>query len=126
MEPVIPALHTAGCCVGNVLPAVCPPHLVALTLHQRNKFLFSFGVLHALVNGVHQPELPALALGGGAVFPAAYPLLFHLLLRRRQDLQAMCGTYFIVGYPVGLQVGGALVEFLAVLERDAVHHQVIV
>ena len=32
----------------------------------------------------------------------------------------------IAGQPVGLQISGALVEFLAVLERDAVHHQVIV
>ena len=32
----------------------------------------------------------------------------------------------IAGQPVGLEVSGALVEFLAVLERDAVHHQVIV
>ena len=38
----------------------------------------------------------------------------------------MGGTDFIAGQPVGLQVNGALVEFLAVLERDAVHHQVIV
>ena len=32
----------------------------------------------------------------------------------------------IAGQPVGLQISGALVEFPAVLERDAVHHQVIV
>ena len=32
----------------------------------------------------------------------------------------------IAGQPVGLQISDALVEFLAVLERDAVHHQVIV
>ena len=126
MEPVIPALHTVGCCVGDILPAVCPPHLVALTLHQRNKFVFGFGVLHALVDGIYQPNLPALALGGGSVFPAAHPLLFHLLLRRRQDLQAVGDADRIAGQPVGLEVSGALVEFLAVLERDAVHHQVIV
>ena len=33
---------------------------------------------------------------------------------------------FIVGYPVGLQVGGTLMKFLAALEADTVHHQVIV
>ena len=121
MEPVIPALHTVGCCVGDILPAVCPPHLVALTLHQRNKFVFGFGVLHALVDGVHQSELPTLALGGGAVFPAAHAFLFHLLFRRWQDLQTVGGTDLIAGQPVSLEVGGALVEFPAVLERDAVH-----
>ena len=33
---------------------------------------------------------------------------------------------FIVGDPVGLQVGGTLVEFAAILKADAVHHQVAV
>ena len=33
---------------------------------------------------------------------------------------------FIVGDPVGLQVGGTLMEFLAALEAHTVHHQVIV
>ena len=120
MEPVIPALHTVGCCVGDVLPAVCPSHLIALALHQRDEFLFAGGKPHALVDGVHQPELPALALGGGSVFPAAHPFLFHLLLRRRQDVQAVGKAYFITGQPVGLQVGGALMEFPAALEADAV------
>lgn len=38
----------------------------------------------------------------------------------------MGGADLIIDQPVGLEIGGALVEFLAVLERDAVHHQVIV
>ena len=38
----------------------------------------------------------------------------------------MGGTELIVGKPVGLEVGGALVKFLAVLERDAVDDQVAV
>ncbi len=38
----------------------------------------------------------------------------------------MGGTDLIAGQPVSLQVSGALVKFLAVLERDAVHHPVIV
>ena len=126
MEPVIPALHTVGCCVGDILPAVCPPHLVALTLHQRNKFVFGFGVLHALVDGIYQPNLPALALGGGSVFPAAHAFLFHLFLRWRQNFQSMSKAYFITGQPVSLQVGGALMEFLPILEADAVDDQVAV
>ena len=126
MEPVIPALHALRRGVSDVLPAVCPPHLVALALHQGDKLLPGGGVLHTQVDGTGQPELPTLALGGGAIFPTAYPLLFHLLLRRRQDLQAVSNADRIAGQPVGLQVNGALVEFLAVLERDAVHHQVIV
>ena len=38
----------------------------------------------------------------------------------------MGNTYFIIGHPVGLQVGGTLVELLTVLEAHTVHHQVIV
>ena len=38
----------------------------------------------------------------------------------------MGGTDLIAGQPVGLEVGGALMEFLAVLERDAVDDQVAV
>ena len=38
----------------------------------------------------------------------------------------MGSTYFIIGHPVSLQVGGALVEFAAILKADAVHHQVAV
>ena len=38
----------------------------------------------------------------------------------------MGNAYFIVGHPVGLQVGGTLVEFAAILKADAVHHQVAV
>ena len=126
MEPVIPTFHPFWCGVGDVLPALRPAHLVALALHQRNKFVFGFGVLHALVDGVHQPELPALTLGGGAVFPAAHPFLLDLLFRRWQDLQTVGGTDLIAGQPVSLEVGGALVKFLAVLERDAVDDQVAV
>ena len=35
-------------------------------------------------------------------------------------------AYFITGQPVGLQVGGALMEFLPILEADAVDDQVAV
>ena len=38
----------------------------------------------------------------------------------------MGSTYFIVGDPVSLQVGGTLVEFAAILKADTVHHQVAV
>ena len=38
----------------------------------------------------------------------------------------MGGADLVAGQPVGLEVGGALVEFAAVLEADTVHHQVVV
>lgn len=91
MEPVIPALHALGRGVGDVLPTICPPHLVALTLHQGNEFFLAGGESHALVDGVQQAELPALAFDGGAVLPGAHTLgLFFLLLR--QDRESMLQT----------------------------------
>ena len=126
MEPVIPTLHALGRGVGDILPAVCPPHLVALALHQGDEVLAGFSVPHTLVNGVHQPKLPALALGRGAVLPAAHAFLFYLLFRRRQDIQTVSDADLIIGQPVGLQVGGTLVEFSAVTEADAVDDQVAV
>lgn len=125
VEPVVPALHSRGRGVGDVLPAVRPAHLIPLALHQRDEFLLAGSVPHALVDGVHEPELPALALRGGAVLSGAHPLLLDLLLRRRKDLQSMGSTYFIVGHPVGLQIGGTLVEFAAILKAHTVHHQVV-
>ena len=126
MEPVVPALHARGRGVGDVLPTLCPSYLIPLALHQGEKLLFGGGVPHTLVDGVHQPELPALALGGGAVFPTAHPFPRDLLLWRRQSLQMMCCAYLIVGQPVCLEVGGALVEFFSVPEADAVDDQVTV
>ena len=37
----------------------------------------------------------------------------------------MGGTDLVAGQPVGLEIGGALVELAAVLEADAVHYQVV-
>ena len=126
MEPVVPALHALGRGVGDILPAVCPPHLIPLTLHQRNKFLFGRCVAHTLVDGIHESELPTLALGRGAVLPGVHALLLDLFLWRRQNLQTVSNADLIVGLTMGLQVGGTLMELVTVLERDAVHHQVVV
>ena len=126
VEPVVPTPHAARRGVGNVLPSRCPSHLITLALHQGDKLFPGCGAPHALVDGVHEPELPALSLGGGAVFTGTYPLLPDPPLGRRQDLQPVGGADLVAGQPVGLEVGGALVEFAAVLEADTVHHQVVV
>ena len=85
VEPVIPALHSLWRGVGDVLPTIHPPHLIPLALHQRDEFLLAGSVPHALVNGVHEAELPAFTLRGGAVLSGAHPLLLRLLLRRRKN-----------------------------------------
>ena len=81
VKPVIPALHSLWCGVGDILRAVRPAHFVALAFHQSNELFLGRGIPHALIDGVHQSELPAFTLGGRTVFPAAHALgLFRLLL----------------------------------------------
>ena len=126
MEPVIPAPHTLGCGVGDILPAGYPADFIALAPHQGEEFLPAGGVHHTLFDGVHQPELPALPFGGGAVLPGVHPLLPDQFLRRRQNLQTVGGADLIIGQPVGQEVCGALVELSSIPEADAVHHQVVV
>ena len=88
MEPVIPAPHALGRGVGDALPALCPPHLISLALHQGEELIFGGSVPHTLVDGIHEPELPTLAFDGGAVLTGAHSLgLFFLLLR--QDRESM-------------------------------------
>ena len=126
MEPVVPALHAARCGVGDVLPAIRPAHLIPLALHEGEELLLGGCIPHALVDGVHQTELPALPLGGGAIFPTAHPLLLDLLFRRRQDRQTVGSADLIVDGPMSLQISGALVELFSVPEADAVHDEMTV
>ena len=102
MEPVVPALHALGRGVGDVLPAIRPAHLIPLALHEGEELLLGGCIPHALVDGVHQTELPALALGSRAILPGAHPLFLDLLLRRRKDRQMVGDADFIIGQPVGL------------------------
>src|SRR5699024_7113458 len=91
VEPVIPALHALGRGVGDGLPTGRPSNLISLTLHQGDEVLPGRGVAHTLVDGIHEPELPALPLGSGAILPGAHTLgLFFLLLR--QDRESMLQT----------------------------------
>ena len=62
MQPVIPAFPATGCGVGNVLSAVRPAYIITLTFHEGDELLPALGVLHALVNGVHQLKFDALSL----------------------------------------------------------------
>lgn len=78
MELVVPAAHPAGSGVGDILPAVLPPDAVATALHPADEVLPGTGRSHAVLNGHHQVELPALALFHGAVFPGGG---FFVLLR---------------------------------------------
>ena len=69
---VVAASHAVRCGVGDVLAGALPPHLIALGRHQGNEGVLVGGVFHALVDGVHEPQLPALALQRRVVFRAAH------------------------------------------------------
>ena len=74
MELDIPAGHGVWAGVGDVFSAAFPPNRVALSLHIFNKICFCATDFHRRINGVHQSKLPALPLGGGAVFPGGKTL----------------------------------------------------
>lgn len=81
MKFVVPAAHPAGSGVGDILPAILPPDAVATVFHHADEVLPGTGRSHAVLNGHHQVELPALALFHGAVLtggglfilPRAFP-----------------------------------------------------
>ena len=88
MQTVIAALIAAGNGIGDALPLFLPADVVALAAHECDELIFCVRVSHAVVNGVHQPELPALASGGGVVLGGGhgFHLFLHLpLLKYRQS-----------------------------------------
>ena len=93
VQATVPALHSVGTGEGDVLPVICPLDFIAPALHLPDEFFLVAADLHGLGHIVHQPELPALALGGDAVLPAAHPLAAFLI--GRQDGQAMLSTQLI-------------------------------
>ena len=74
MQATVPALHSIGTGEGDVLPFIRPLDFIAPALHLPDKFFLAAADLHGLGHIVHQPELPALTLGGDPVLPAAHPL----------------------------------------------------
>ena len=80
MQFAVTAFVAVRCGVGNVLPAVCPADVIAFAFHQGHELRFRFGVAHAVIDGVHQPELPALSTFCRTVFPGTHALGRLLLL----------------------------------------------
>ena len=87
VQATVPALHSIGTGEGDVLPFIRPLDFIAPALHLPDEFILTAADLHSLGHIVHQPELPALALCGDPVLPAAHPLTTFFI--RRQDRQAM-------------------------------------
>ena len=89
----IPALHSVGTGEGDVLPFIRPLDFISPALHLLDKFFLVAADLHGLGHIVHQPELPALALCGDPVLPAAHALTAFFI--GRQDGQTMLPAQFI-------------------------------
>ena len=82
VQATVPALHSIGTGKGDVLPLIRPLDFIAPALHLSDEFLFVTADLHGLGHIVHQPELPALALCGDPVLPAAHPLAAFFIGRQ--------------------------------------------
>lgn len=122
MQTVVAAPHAAGYGVGDAFAVGFPAHLIAFGLHQGNECVAGVGAAHALVDGVHEPELPALTLGGGAVFSSAQSLRFRFLLR--QDGQAVRRAELVRDGAQPCQCPRPLPQHSAAVEADAVHNEV--
>ena len=117
----IPALHSIGTGEGDVLPFIRPLDFITPALHLPDEFFLVPADLHGLGHIVHQPELPALALCGDPVLPAAHALTAFFI--GRQDRQAMLPAQFIADGTELLQSVGILPQLPAVYETDGVDHK---
>ena len=121
VQATVPALHSVGTGEGDVLPILCPLDFIAPALHLPDEFFLVPADLHGLGHIVHQPEFPALALGGNSVLPAAHALAAFFI--GRQDGQAMLPAQFIADGTELLQGIGILPQFSAIHEADGVDHK---
>ena len=121
VQATVPALHSIGTGEGDVLPFIRPLDFIAPALHLPDEFFLVSADLHGLGHIVHQPELPALALCGNPVLPAAHPLAAFFV--GRQDGQAMLPAQLIADGSELLQCIGVLPQLSAIHETDGVDHK---
>lgn len=122
MEFVVPAAHPAGSGVGDILPAVLPPDAVATALHPADEVPPGTGRSHAVLNGHHQVELPALALFHGAVLPGGG--FFALLSAFPRQHRIVVFHAEVVGKVTQvLQGAGPLAEHFPALIAHRVHQK---
>ena len=118
----IPALHSIGTGEGDVLPFIRPLDFIAPAFHLPDEFFLVPADLHGLGHIVHQPELPALALCGDPVLPAAHPLAAFFI--GRQDGQAMFPAQLIADGTELFQGAGILPQLSAIYKTDRVDYEV--
>ena len=116
-QQAVTALPAAGCGIGDVPPGLLPANLVALALHQSNKFFTVGGVAHAVVDDVRELQLLALTTGRRVILTDRHGLRFLLSLtglkHRERKLHAdliIVLTQFLelllsdVQFPSGIEV----------------------
>ena len=121
VQATVPALHSVGTGEGDVLPLIRPLDFIAPALHLPDEFFLVPTDLHSLGHIVHQPELPALALCGNPVLPAAHPRAAFFI--GRQDGQAMLPAQFVTDGTELLQSVGILPKLSAIHETDGVDNK---
>ena len=81
VETAVSALAPVGAGKGDVLPGICPSHLIALVLHDYNKTLSVIGVFQSFVDSLDQIQLPAVGPEASLILTGLHPLLLRILLR---------------------------------------------
>ena len=115
---VVTAFHAVRGGIGDVLAPTFPAHRVALGFHQRNEDVLVGGVFHARIDGVHEPQLPALALQSRVVFRAAHAA--GLLRWRVKDRKTHFLTDHVIAPHQLLQLFLRHVQIFAGLNVDGV------
>lgn len=129
MQLIVATAVAVRRCVRDVFPRVRPLDVVALAAHQRDKFLRRFRVLHALVDGGHEPELPALTLRRDMVLADGHRLwlalgIVFLLLLWLEHRQVELLADHVIAPAQLLDLLVRHVELFARLEVDRVDDEV--
>ena len=109
-----------------MLPVRRPAHLVPLHFHVLNEALPAGGVFQRFVDGLDEIQLPAVAAQARLVLAGFHAFLFLPGIAFIQYLQTVGQTDLVVYLAVRQQVAVALMELVAILVADAVHHHVVV
>jgi hypothetical protein len=123
MQPLVPALHSAWGGVGYIFSGRLPTDIVALGTHEGDEFVLASGVPHTLINGIDEPELPTLALGGDMIFRRGHGL--HLfLLALLEHRQAEYLAHLIVALTKLDQLRLTDMKLSPIFQRDAIYNKV--
>ena len=122
MQLVATAFHPIGAGIGDVLPLVAPPDLVAPPLHLADEILPAHTGFHGFSDVVHEAEFPALPLPGGTVFSGGH--LLPTLFVRRQNREMVRHADLVADLPELAEGVGILAELLPGLEADGIDDEV--